>query len=120
MTEEMRVVRVETETGSHIEPPLDQDWDDLTKLRWHAAVVTYDTGIPIEVYDGRYSVKRFGKWRPVPGVYGFSVPGCSGGAMSYQSMWSWLNGFSSGVDSLRRVTGVSENTGFRPSTGDEQ
>jgi hypothetical protein len=40
--------------------------------------------------------------------------------MSYQSMWSWLNGFSSGVDSLRRVTGVSENTGFRPSTGDEQ
>lgn len=33
------VRRVFTQGGSHIEPPFDENWDNLTKLRWQAAVM---------------------------------------------------------------------------------
>lgn len=36
-----------------IEPPLDNRWTDLTKLEWWAAVVSYDTGLPVKVRKAR-------------------------------------------------------------------
>ena len=45
----MKVRRIHTETGSHIEPPLDPNWSDLTKLQWVADVVEHDFGLRLEV-----------------------------------------------------------------------
>jgi hypothetical protein len=36
-----------------IEPPLDNRWSDLEKLRWWAAVVSHDTGLSITVSESR-------------------------------------------------------------------
>jgi hypothetical protein len=46
----VNVTRVEDATGTHIEPPLDQTWDEETKLRWQAAVVAHDTGLTIGLH----------------------------------------------------------------------
>jgi hypothetical protein len=48
--EPMSVTRVRTDTGSHIEPELDETWDEVTKLRWNAAVVAHDTGLAVEIH----------------------------------------------------------------------
>lgn len=68
----MSVTRVQTANGSHIEPPLDPAWDDLTKLQWLAEVTTLDTGLPVEVTEaqGPRDQRMFGAWlgKRQPGV----------------------------------------------------
>lgn len=60
MSDYPTVTRIETERGSHIEPPLDPKWSDLEKLRWHASVSALDGGIDVKVHvtsSGSYSVQ---------------------------------------------------------------
>lgn len=86
----MNVSRVRTPTGSHIEPPLDLNWDNDTKLRWHAAVVQADTGLPISIH-------------PQPGgQYALMVANCSNGPHTYRDAWTYLNGVSTGARQARR------------------
>ena len=97
----MKVQRVREGNGSHIEPPLDEGWTDLEKLRWHLSVALHDARLPdhlatVElgnlkvngrtvgpVYDIRYtSVARTGagSW------------GCGG----FRESWSLINGIGLG------------------------
>ena len=39
------VTRVPTATGSHVEPPLDADWDFRKQLAWQLGVVHADHGL---------------------------------------------------------------------------
>lgn len=93
----MKVERVETETGSRIEPPLDQRWDDLTKLQWKAAVVGLDCGVTpvIEKCDTHVGVT--GIWIPVRGRYMVLLPGRTSTTGNFYDTWSFLNGFEAGV-----------------------
>jgi hypothetical protein len=85
------VTRVQDATGSHIEPPLDQAWDDLTKLTWHAAVVTRETGLAIRI-------DQFER-----GSYGLVI-GCTGlSERDFHSAWDYLNGVSTGATEARRI-----------------
>lgn len=105
----MNVTRVNTDHGSHIEPPLDEAWDDYTKLRWHAAVVAHDTGLTIEVREGGLSRLVDDEWQPVPGQYGVNVGRNSGGAYSYDTAWTFLVGVHIGAQEAQRHT--NEGTG---------
>lgn len=91
----MNVTRIKTPTGSHIEPPLDQDWDDHTKLTWHAAVISHDTGIRIAVHPGMYTVDD----QPKPGYYNLVVGSSSSGPHTFHSAWAYLNGVCAGARS---------------------
>jgi hypothetical protein len=98
------VVRVRTDTGSHVEPPLDQSWDDLTALRWHAAVTEYDTGVRIRVYDGQCSTKRRGRWVVQHGVYSFTIGGTGCGGYPFGTAWAYLNGVGIGAREAAPLT----------------
>jgi hypothetical protein len=92
------VARIETGDGSHIEPPLDQSWDEATKLAWHAAAVAADTGLRIHVHDEAASNAD---GREIPGWYALSIghTGCS--AMDYGTAWTYLNGVVTGAREAR-------------------
>ena len=91
----MSVERIHTERGSHIEPPLEQDWDNLTKLRWRLAVVLHDAGLPddaMRVEPADYRING------VPQeAYGVIGAGGISGAIGYHSTWTFLNGVSYGL-----------------------
>lgn len=96
----MNVTRVRDTTGDHIEPPLDESWDDLTKLRWHAAVVAHETGLSITVEDG---ARRTQDGTPIRGWYGLSVGPIGSAAFTFDGAWTYLNGVSAGaVAAVRR------------------
>lgn len=83
----MIVSRVHTDGGSHIEPPLNQAWDDYTKLQWHAAVVAHDTGLTIRIH------KQFRR-----GQYGVQIVGYSGaGSFDFRSAWVYISGVDAGA-----------------------
>lgn len=83
--------------GSHVEPPLDQAWDELTKLRWHAEVVAVDTGKRCEVRGAKYRIDD----RLQVGFFNVHYRGKCGvavqGPMDFRSAWDWLNGFAAGA-----------------------
>lgn len=101
MNEDDPVIRINTTHGSHIEPPLDPDWTDLTKLQWHAAVVTYDTGIPIRISDGAYKVQSGDQWVDVPGHYSINVGSGCRSALDYRDAWIYLSGVSAGYEAAK-------------------
>lgn len=83
--------RVIDPNGSHIEPPLDQSWSDLDKLRWQAAVVRVDNdGTVATVYE-----------QPTPGQYGISAGRASIASFDFYGAWTYLNGFSHGLQTAR-------------------
>lgn len=93
--------RVQDERGSHVEPPLDHDWDDLTKLRWHLAVVLHDNDLPpneLHVRPAKYWING----EPQDGYYDLGASGWSVGALSFHAMWDVLNGVEYGIRVARR------------------
>lgn len=100
----MNVERVRTERGSRIEPPMNQRWSDLDKLRWQAAVVATDTGQEVVVTAGGEQVKRFGRWVDVPGSYSIRVGGSSIGSFNFGSAWTFLTGVSIGAQEQAKET----------------
>lgn len=92
------VTRVHTGQGSHIEPPLDQDWDEATKLAWQAAVVAHDTGLRIRVHDEAFVTSN---GDAVPGTYSINVGLSSCSALPYRKAWTYLNGVSTGAQQAK-------------------
>ncbi|PRY56458.1 hypothetical protein [Glycomyces artemisiae] len=92
-TGRMDVRRTQTDTGTTYEPPLDPDWDELDRLRWHAGVVHGDTGIGLTVAPAKFSVNgviqegHFNLW------VGDTVV-CPG---KYSDTLSYLNGIALGA-----------------------
>lgn len=99
---EFTISRVQRDRVSEVEPPFDPGWDEFAKLQWHAAVASHDTGLTISVHDGALKQKRFGKWRPVPGMYGVSTANRFAGAMTYEQACSYLSGVEAGAKAARR------------------
>jgi hypothetical protein len=92
------VRRVHVDNGSsHIEPPLNDLWDDLAKLQWHAAVVSHDTGLHIEVTSSDSRERVDGEWRRIPGMYCIQVGPGSAAPFAFRDAWTYLNGVSCGA-----------------------
>lgn len=90
----LAVRRVETERGSHIEPPLDESWPDFVKLRWWAGVVFADSGLRVDVT----------RWSS-PGQYSLTgktpVRSWSRGAGSFDQAWLMLTNIGMGAQLAR-------------------
>lgn len=84
------VRRVSHEGGSHIEPPLEDDWSDLDKLVWCAGVVKFDGGI--EILVTKWSDERFSLSGKTP------VRSWSMGAESFNAAWSRLVAMGMGAE----------------------
>lgn len=92
------VVRVETENGSHVEPPLDPEWSNLDKLRWHLAVVLHDVGVDPELIHVEPARSTSGG---VPyESYSLHYAHSTFGGPSFHNMWNLINGIGIGL-SLR-------------------
>jgi hypothetical protein len=87
MEQPMNVTRVKTATGDRVEPSCDDTWDEETKLRWHAAVVAHDTGLPIEICHSNTGD------RP----YGFRTSQTGGAPYDFHGAWDLLNGIAVGA-----------------------
>lgn len=105
MTTELRtyaplaVERVQTGHGSHIEPPFDDSWDTLTKLRWQAGVVLADCGVSVGITTGSYQRKLpLLGYVTVPNVYSLNIGNASHSAYDYNEVWTFLNGVTAGAN----------------------
>lgn len=96
----MTVRRIQDGIHSRVEPPLDHAWDELTRLRWHAAVVEHDTGVPVSVTDAAYWIND----EPVDGLYAVNVGWSSNAPYTADEAWVFLSGVSVGADQARRPT----------------
>ena len=105
------VRRIETDHGSYIEPPFEESWSELEKLRWHLAVALHDGGDPdirvgiTPAKCGRI-VRRATRRRPekvewYDGMYGFQLNDSFHSGRSYRDMWDFLNGFSAALRAVR-------------------
>jgi ABC-type Fe3+ transport system substrate-binding protein len=103
--EPMEVQRVHEGNGSHIEPPLEQSWDDLTKLRWHAGVVKADSGVAAHIMPGAMSEKAVlgvvGPYRTRWDIYAIRVGNASHSAYTFREAWDFLNGVETGARAVR-------------------
>lgn len=90
----MVVIDVENDHGGRSPlPPLDPNWSPLTKLRWHAGLVEFRTGIRCRITDDS---KLVIDGQEVADHYGISVGGSKTG-MSYAAAWTYLNGVEAGA-----------------------
>ncbi|MCX4605493.1 hypothetical protein OG402_34050 [Streptomyces anulatus] len=94
----MIVTQVHEASGSHIEPPLDQAWDELTKLTWKAAVVTLDTGLDVAITEAHYFTNGVRN----QGFYNAVVGHSSIGPLNFRSTWDYLSGVSTGATQASR------------------
>lgn len=85
--EPMVVERIAGVRGSHIEPPLDQAWSNLEKLRWQAGVVLVDSGVSVDV--GLAPGRR--------AMYSLSGDCWTVGHFDFHACWLYLNGVEKGA-----------------------
>lgn len=87
----MKVERIHTQHGSHIEPPLDDSWSEIDKLRWDAAVIEHDHGLRLKVEERER---------------GFVViapdTGFGSNYLTYQAAWVHMNDLGLGAEMYRR------------------
>lgn len=99
------VQRIHTDGGSHVEPALDPDWPPLERLRWHAAVVAFDTGLGVRIEPSKASRTVNGVTYDIPNLYSVMLSGpamsSSTSGMDYDRAWTYLNGVSGGAAALR-------------------
>lgn len=100
----MKVERIYTENGSHIDPPSEDGWDDLTKLQWQAAVVTADTDVVVSVKPTQQKTWRWGAFRANPSMYDVLIPGHHLGMFTFMETWAYLLGLQNGIDLKLRST----------------
>lgn len=87
------VRRVATNSGSHIEPGLDNKWPDIDQLRWKAAVVAWDSDtIHVEHADLRWN------GIPVKGYYSIQFGASAIGPVSFKEAWSMMSGIGIGYE----------------------
>jgi hypothetical protein len=100
----MSVTRIHTDSGSHVEPPLDEDWPNLDKLRWLAALAAHDGGMDtrLVVTLNDWDVKR--ESFSITYDIGLTSP------YSYTDAWTLLNGIAIGAEIVqRRVSGEAND-----------
>lgn len=112
----MNVTRVQDATGDHIEPPLDEAWDDFTKLRWHAEVTALDSGLKVHVEDGAL---RDDNDNLVPGWYGVTVGRTGSAAFDFRSAWTYLNGVGTGGREAGRLPAATAAASAVTGTDDD-
>lgn len=91
--------RVQTDLGSHIDPPLNQWWPKLDQLRWKAAVCSIDCGFTVKVGASGYWIGR----RLQRNFYDVSVPNSSAGPFTFSSAWDYINGIETGAFASRQA-----------------
>jgi hypothetical protein len=96
----INIERIKSDNGSRIEPSLNDEWSDLEKLHWKAAVTELEAGFPIEVLPGSLSTwsKVLRGWVPQRDAYDVLLAGSTIGLRGFQSVWSFLNGVESGAN----------------------
>lgn len=101
----MIVTRVHTESGSHIEPPLNSEWSLLCKLKWKAAVGTADSGIEIAVSHSSYWADRI----RMRDVFNLDIDGTVSGPHTYQQACDWISGATVGAQAVREAYAAELN-----------
>lgn len=86
----VREVEIEPDVFGY-DPPLEDHWSELTKLRWHAAVANI-SGLDIHIRVGGSFINGI----PEFDVYGLSVFGYSFSPMSYQECAIYIHGMTIG------------------------
>jgi hypothetical protein len=91
------VQRIRTDHGSHVEPPFDESWSDLEKLRWKTAIAELDGGLGVgtlKVSEAPQEErkKRFVMSYRYPVFYQLSYGYGSMGIYTYDQMWVLLTG----------------------------
>lgn len=89
---DMKVRRVPTEHGSIVEPALDPDWSELTKLRWVAAVESLDSPVPIRVSTGYSSTNGVSRLE-----YCVNAGRTGFGSSPYEHAWTLIIGMGTGA-----------------------
>ena len=102
----MHVLIIEDERGgSHVEPPLLQSWDELTKLSWKAGTVWAATGVRVHIMPGAMSepviLGRFGPVVTRQDRFALRIGASSIAAFDYRSAWDYLNGVEAGAAAMR-------------------
>lgn len=106
MSEPMDVTRVQDDNGTHIEPPLDQAWDEVTKLRWHAAVVAHDIGLTVDLHPHLSSNGRYHYGITLGEINKGGQTSISGG--TYHQAWHALTLISIGAEAVRHAIAYEE------------
>jgi len=87
--EDLRRIHYVDGSGSHIEPPLQPEWDSHTKLQWKAAAVAHDTGLKVRVLQ-----------HPGQTDYNIVVGPHSVASFNFSTGWEFLNGVDVGARAL--------------------
>lgn len=100
----MKVKRITTGTSSRVEPPLEEQWSDLTKLRWHAAVVSLDTGSEVRILVEPSTSAWKPRWSPFwisEDSFQITVGDSTAFPFDFHSAWTYLNGVSAALTASR-------------------
>jgi hypothetical protein len=81
------------------EPPLDQGWPDLQKLRWLAALVESETGVRLRVFQSDSQMPH----RPQAVLYDLVTPNATTGPAGFQGTWTLLTGVELGAKEAVRL-----------------
>lgn len=84
---------VERTKDGKIEPPLDQNWSPLEKLRWHAAVLHADTGKRVDVDRAHYKLNGV----PQKDYFIVSCATSTFSPVNFRDAWTYINGIGSGI-----------------------
>jgi hypothetical protein len=88
-----RIVVDQETVGHKVEPPWNnEEWDELTKLRWFAALIEYRTGVGVRVArDPDWSEGSYPS-------YNIALPHMESTTPApYPVVWGWLSGFEAGI-----------------------
>lgn len=89
----MNVEVKNSDNSSWIEPELDQESSNSTKLLWKTGVLKAKTGVEMIiiwpcVINGEFNL---------PNLYGYRLPGTTSScSLSFDDMWSFINGVETG------------------------
>lgn len=96
-----KVRRITEGNHSSPEPPFDENWSLLTKLRWHAALATLDsgTGVEIRVRAGQLASKpRWGgRWITHDDVFSINIGRSSLSPMDFETAWTFITALGIGL-----------------------
>lgn len=91
----MQVVRRHAGASSWIEPPLENAWEDLDKLRWQAGVLLVDTGIRATITQHS---DFFGPKYGLQFSFGADPSSTSTTAMDFGYAWAYMSHVSLGAE----------------------
>lgn len=103
----MRVRRIysDEDGSSYLEPPVDENWPPLDRLRWRAAVVFEDHNITVTIH-GAFD-ESFGD--PLPGEYEIRGERLKVGPLGFTRVADFLNGMSAGA-ALAQANGTGDGS----------